>query len=214
MDTIGRIFPFRFDQRPRSMSPPLLLLLLVLCISTIVIKNAEGQALFVNVTTSNAFVPGLLQITVGETVTWMNQGGSHNVISDDGAFQCAEGCAPSANSALVAVGEFGNGNASSAQWRFNITFLAAGLYSYYCQNYGGPSLSGMSGAIYVVPAPLVALQTGVISGGDFVAILAGVTGGILLGIVLLVVAITAYRKRDALKAPFLRLFATTHHTDS
>ena len=87
---------------------------------------------------------------------------------------------------------------------FNLTFSDSGLYPYYCEDLGGPSLSGC-------PAPSTSsMPAGVfdesyngviLSGGSFVAIIVGVVGGAILGVILLVVSIAAFKNRHAILAP-------------
>ena len=40
----------------------------------------------------NTFFPRDLEIAAGDTVTWVNIGGRHNVAATDGSFRCANGC--------------------------------------------------------------------------------------------------------------------------
>ena len=103
---------------------------------------AADQTVIVN---SNNFTPRDITISVGDTVTFTNQGGFHNVISDDGtsnnnAFRCANGC----------DGDGGNGNASSDPWSFTLTFFDAEMIGYYCGIHGGTGGINMSGTINVV----------------------------------------------------------------
>ena len=67
---------------------------------------------------SNTFVPAILTINVGDTVTWNNTGGYHNV-----------------NATLVTYPNnpegFGNGVAS-APWSFQWVFTMQGTYDYQC----------------------------------------------------------------------------------
>src|SRR5678816_3093794 len=39
-----------------------------------------------------AFSPQFLTVQAGDTVTFLNLGGNHNVVADDGSFRCAHGC--------------------------------------------------------------------------------------------------------------------------
>ena len=91
-----------------------------------------------------AFTPNTLTINVGDTVTFTNAGGFHNVVSDPGsitAFRCANGC--------DGDGSGGNGNASSAAWTATVAFPTAGSAPFHCQIHEG---SGMVGTITVMPA--------------------------------------------------------------
>ena len=106
------------------------------------VKNpTEPQGTALTVTVSNfQFTPRELTVHPGDTVTWVNQGGFHNVTADDGSFRCAEGCAGPA------------GDPSSAAWTVSRTFTAVGRQPYFCEVHGGPGGSGMSGVITVEAA--------------------------------------------------------------
>ncbi len=94
-----------------------------------------------------AYVPALLTITAGDTVTFVNAGGFHNAVSNPGsvtAFRCAAGC----------DGAGGNGDASAAAWSAVVTFPSAGTIGYFCEVHGAPGV-GMAGTIVVnVPVSL------------------------------------------------------------
>jgi plastocyanin len=102
-----------------------------------------------------AFSPQFLTIQVGDTVTFMNKGGYHNVVADDGSFRCAHGC--------DGDGQGGSGNASDAIWFATVAFPTAGTVGYFCEPHGSPG-SGMYGTIEVVaappPAPVVPAPSG------------------------------------------------------
>ncbi|WP_154223532.1 cupredoxin domain-containing protein [Marinicella rhabdoformis] len=104
---------------------------------------AADQTVIVN---SNNFSPRDITVSVGDTVTFTNQGGFHNVISDDGtsnnnAFRCANGCDGD-------VG--GNGDAASNSWSFSLTFFSEEMIGYYCGIHGSSGGNGMSGTINVI----------------------------------------------------------------
>ena len=61
------------------------------------------------------FTEANITIDVGDTVTWENQGGFHNVASTSG---------PTA---------FRNGEASASNWTYEHTFDVAGEYEYVCE---------------------------------------------------------------------------------
>ncbi|MDC8014477.1 plastocyanin/azurin family copper-binding protein [Tahibacter soli] len=84
------------------------------------------------------FTPSTLTIQRGDTVTFSNAGGFHNVVADSGAFRCAAGC----------DGAGGNGNLSSAGWSATVAFNTAGTFGYFCDAHGAPG-SGMAGTIIV-----------------------------------------------------------------
>jgi plastocyanin len=117
------------------------------CIGTAAAFGLGGHAaaaqLFIDVGGNDlAFSPALLSATVGDTVTFVNRGGFHNVAADDGSFRCAQGC----------DGSGGDGNPSDAAWTADVVLSAAGTVGYHCEVHGAPGL-GMHGSIEVVPLP-------------------------------------------------------------
>ena len=113
--------------------------------------SAFAQAAIVNVGGTNlAFAPQTITITVGGTVTFVNKGGLHNVVADDGSFRCAHGC--------DGDGHGGNGNATSSNWVASVTFTQAGTVGYFCETHGAPG-TGMFGTITVQAATPVRLQS-------------------------------------------------------
>jgi plastocyanin len=92
-----------------------------------------------------AFSPQFLTIQAGDTVTFLNLGGYHNVVADDGSFRCAHGC--------DGDDQGGSGNASDSLWFATVVFPNAGTVGYFCEPHGSPG-SGMYGTIEVLaPAP-------------------------------------------------------------
>src|SRR4249919_1300085 len=86
------------------------------------------------------FSPKTLTIAAGDSVTFTNGGGFHNVASDPGAvmaFRCAAGC----------DGAGGNGNLSSASWSATVLFTTPGTVRYFCERHGAAGGLGMSGTI-------------------------------------------------------------------
>src|SRR6185295_20202566 len=101
---------------------------------------AAAATFTVKALTNNTFVPSNLTIQVGDTVTFVNQGnGFHNVIEDDRAWSCAEGCDDSG----------GDGSPSASDWSFSRRFDAPGVVGYYCDVHGTAG-TGMFGRINVV----------------------------------------------------------------
>lgn len=86
------------------------------------------------------FEPSELTIEEGDTVTWTNAGGFHNVRADDDDFRCADGCDE----------DKGNGDPSTDPWSFSLVFAEAGMIPYYCEIHGAPNGIGMSGVVEVV----------------------------------------------------------------
>jgi len=83
-------------------------------------------------TAGNTFLPSSLTITVGDTVTFNNTGGSHNVNGTQGIFP---------NNPQ----SFGN-SVASAPWSFQWVFTMPGTYDYQCDPHAG---IGMIGVIVV-----------------------------------------------------------------
>jgi plastocyanin len=120
------------------------LALLALCVKGIFAINVADAAV-VNVGGgSNSFSPQQITINVGEAVTFVNKGGFHNVVADDGSYRCARGC--------DGDGKGGSGNASSSSWVVTVTFNSAGSFGYFCEIHGMPGVD-MFGTIVVQGAP-------------------------------------------------------------
>jgi plastocyanin len=84
--------------------------------------------------TSNTFTPADVTVDQGDTVTWNNIGGTHNVRFDDGSY--VQPPAPQA-----------------APWTVLRTFIETGTFRYYCALHGGPGGVGMSGTVTVAAVP-------------------------------------------------------------
>ncbi len=84
------------------------------------------------VLSSNVFVPSVLNINVGDSVTWTNQGGFHNVEAVSGLFN--------------------SGPPANPPWTFTFTFTTPGTVPYICIVH---SAIGMTGVINVAGAPPV-----------------------------------------------------------
>jgi plastocyanin len=97
----------------------------------------------------NVYVPSTLTIAAGDTVTFRQVAGFHNVASTPGAitaFRCGpNGC--------DGVGG-GNGEPGGGTWQQTVTFPSAGTAGYLCDVHG----QSMSGTIIVNPVP-VTLQS-------------------------------------------------------
>lgn len=88
-----------------------------------------------------SYSPASLTIKRGDTVTFVNRGGVHNVVADDNSFRCSTTCASSGNP--------NGGNAVSGNWSQTVTFNDAGTKGYYCSAHGAAGGVGMSGRIIV-----------------------------------------------------------------
>jgi plastocyanin len=78
--------------------------------------------------TGLVFTPATLTISVGDTVTFVNGGGFHNVIADDDSFT--------------------SGAPGTEGWSKTVTFATPGTVGYYCGVHGSPG-AGMFGTITV-----------------------------------------------------------------
>ena len=111
-----------------------------------VCAGASAATVIVNVGGSAGLVfsPQTVTVDVGDTVTFINKGGVHNAVADDGSFRCAHGC--------DGDGRNGNGNASNSNWIASVTMNTAGKVGYFCEVHGMPGV-GMFGTINVQAAP-------------------------------------------------------------
>ena len=95
---------------------------------------ANGGALAANgsvtATSGDTFSPAAVTINQGESVTWTNGGGNHNVV--------------------LADGDVALNSPSTLGWTVTHTFNAAGTFSYYCAIHRA---IGMTGTVTVVAAP-------------------------------------------------------------
>lgn len=85
---------------------------------------------------NNEFVPSVITVHVGETVTWVwasSSIGPHNVQPDDG----------------VTPGR--SGNVEFGPKSYSFTFNQIGDFRYYCESHGGLNGVGMSGRVIVQP---------------------------------------------------------------
>lgn len=79
-----------------------------------------------------SFIPRTLEIATGDTVTFRNVRGFHNVIADNGSFD--------------------SGAPSDDAWTYTVQFNAPGDQPYFCDVHGSPGGIGMSGLIKVTGA--------------------------------------------------------------
>ena len=76
------------------------------------------------------FVPQDITVPVGTRVAWVNDGGRHQVVADDGAFKSQP--------------------LTAAQQKFVYQFRRPGVFPYHCFFHGGADGKGMSGVVTVV----------------------------------------------------------------
>jgi plastocyanin len=95
---------------------------------------ANGGALAANqsvtATPSDTFSPAAVTINVGESVTWANGGGNHNVV--------------------LADGDVALNSPSTSSWTLTHIFNTAGTFGYYCAIHRA---IGMTGTVTVLAAP-------------------------------------------------------------
>jgi plastocyanin len=110
----------------------------VVLIALLVLPVAAAPAANQSVTATSAlqFTPNTITIAPGDTVTWNNTGGVHNVHLDDGSF--TQPASP-----------------TSAPWQVQHTFTTPGIYRYHCDLHGTAGGGGMAGVVKVTTAPLL-----------------------------------------------------------
>ena len=124
----------------------------LLCIASVLFSYAATAAVAAQTFTvtvggnTNTFSPNSLTIHVGDTVTWKNVGGFHNVAATDGSFR--------------------NGDASQSAWTFSHTFNSAGTVNYVCEIHQAMGMTGSITVNDVAPPPSIKLG-GYLSGNWF-----------------------------------------------
>jgi plastocyanin len=103
----------------------------LLCLVWAASAFAADQTVTAN--SSNQFTPANVTVSEGDTVTWNNTGGFHNVHFDDGSYIQPP-------------------SAQFAPWSVSRQFTAAGTFRYYCEIHGGPNGVDMSGTVTVTAA--------------------------------------------------------------
>jgi plastocyanin len=115
--------------------------MLALAMFAFVTANADAANWTVNVGGAQlAFSPATLTVVAGDTVTFVNNGGFHNVAADNGSFRCAQNCSGS------------GGDPDSTLWSSTVTLASPGTVGYHCEVHGAAG-QGMFGTITVEPAP-------------------------------------------------------------
>jgi len=76
------------------------------------------------------FVPQDITVPVGTRVAWLNDGGRHQIVADDGAFKSQQ--------------------LTTAQQKFVYQFRRPGVFPYHCFFHGGAGGKGMAGVVTVV----------------------------------------------------------------
>lgn len=90
--------------------------------------TASGDARATVKVTSFQFTPKLLTVAPGTTVEWVNEGGRHSVVADDGSFK----------SDVLKQGD-----------KFEHKFDKAGTFAYHCEFHGDKGGKDMAGKIVV-----------------------------------------------------------------
>lgn len=109
----------------RGWALPVSLAVLLVCAG-----RASGADQTVTAQSTNTFNPSTVTINPGDTVTWNNSGGTHNVVFTDGLF-------------TMPISPVGQG---STAWPVARTFNSLGTFSYFC---GNPAHTGMDGTVTV-----------------------------------------------------------------
>src|SRR3954463_1178858 len=102
----------------------------VLAMLLVLAAPAQAADQTISATPSNRFIPPSVTVDLGDTVTWNNTGGFHNVAFDSDTFVQPN-------------------PASGSPWSVSRTFTKPGTFRFYCQVHGGPNGLGMSGAVTV-----------------------------------------------------------------
>jgi plastocyanin len=76
------------------------------------------------------FVPPDITVPVGARVAWVNDGGRHQIVADDGSFKSPQ--------------------LTTAQQKFVYQFRRPGVFLYHCYFHGGAGGKGMAGVVTVV----------------------------------------------------------------
>jgi plastocyanin len=95
---------------------------------------------------NDIFSPANVTISQGDSVTWKNDIGNHNVRFDDGSYRMPS--SPQTNA-----------------WTVSRTFTTPGSFRYYCDQHGGPNGDGMSGRVVVNAAGTTTTPGGGEGGG-------------------------------------------------
>jgi plastocyanin len=118
---------------------------------------AAGADHIVTANPDFSFTPNTLGIAAGDTVTFRNAGGYHNVAIDMGGgttLRCAQGC----------QGQGGTGAATAEPWSATVRFPRAGTFAYQCDIHVA---DGMVGSITVASSATLRLG-GYLSGNWYV----------------------------------------------
>jgi plastocyanin len=108
--------------------------MLAVGLSSIACAPAFGANQTVTATAADTFTPNPVTVVQGDTVTWTNGGGNHNVHFDDDSFVMPP-------------------TPSTDAWVAARPFSQIGSFRYYCEVHGGPGGNGMSGTVVVNPTP-------------------------------------------------------------
>ena len=122
--------------------PRLILAALAATTALLAVPSALAENQSVKATDDDVYVARLVAVKPGESVSFTNTGGEHNVVWNDGKV-------PPMPTDSVEPSQWPAGGVSR-------TFQAPGRYRYYCTLHGDPKSDfGMSGYVYVNPAGLL-----------------------------------------------------------
>lgn len=133
--TLSHLVPDHLTELCKRLRPETLLVAIPLALGSTLAWSANYEV----VASGHRFTPNTLTITIGDSVTFRNAGGTHNVHANDDSFLCAESCR----------GEGGSGAPSGANWESTVVFNQVGTVGYRCDPHAA---AGMVGSITVQEA--------------------------------------------------------------
>ncbi|MGB0387710.1 MAG: cupredoxin domain-containing protein [Ardenticatenaceae bacterium] len=152
---------------PRTIASAIVMMVVAMLMVGVTTATPLGDMTVAVGGTGDVFTPANITIQVGDTVTWNNEGGWHNVVSD----------------ALKENGDplFTSGNASTENWTESFKFTEPGSYRYVCTPHES---SGMVGIVTVEAAPTaLSLSAFGASGNRWPVEVWALAAGLLAGLV-------------------------------
>ena len=110
------------------------------------ISGCEAAPDYIVEISSDIFTPKDITIDVGETVRWVNKGGTHNVNGTQATF-------PNNPES------FGNGAESSEAWTYNFKFTKVGKYDYQCDPHAAHGMTGTVTVLGTDPIDIYPVRT-------------------------------------------------------
>ena len=114
--------------------------------------QTDGGGYYGGTTPVLMFSPTALTVNVGDSVTFINYGGQHNVTSDTpGLFRCAKGC----------DGAGGDGTPSTDAWTSKVTFNNPGTFGFHCEIHNAMGMRGTITVNGTAATPTFAIGPGI-----------------------------------------------------